>query len=342
MDCLFRLQGGAIGEGPLMLGTRHVTLILLLLPATSVLGQSDTAAPFVQGDVPPAPEEIPAPVQSVSEGAIPDVKVSGPFEITGIGATAPSCRDSLDAFWGYRYNENVFGWMIGNGDQFGDVMLISNRFEAAGIATGVGAGVEFHSLAGPGGTDMPPMVYEFSLGYQMRDQLGDLRYDVSCGILAASDFEGSARRGIRLPSHAVGYVALNETLDVVFGFEYLDRADISVLPVGGLIWRPDRDVRLELVFPRPSAYVQLTQCYRLCLKGGLGGATWAVERDSEVDDLATYSDLRFSLGVEKRTEEGRWESLEVAYLFDRTLDFTSGDGDYRPNGTIMIRSVTSY
>ena len=112
--------------------------------------------------------------------------------------------------------------------------------------------------------------------------------------MAASDFEGSSRRGIRFPAHAVGYMAIEPNLDFVLGADFLDREDIQWLPVAGLIWRPDPDLRLELVFPYPSIDVQLTRWYRLYIGGGLGGGTWAVERDSEVDDLATYGDLRFA------------------------------------------------
>jgi hypothetical protein len=189
---------------------------------------------------------------------------------------------------------------------------------------------------------MPPRVFNFSLGYQRRKQIGSsFTYDVAAAVMAASDFEGSSRRGIRFPAHAVGYYAVDPNLDLALGADFLDREDIQILPVAGFVWRPDPDVRVELLFPRPRIDFQLTDCNRLFLRGGLGGGTWAVERDGGADDLATYYDLQIGVGLDRRGEHG-WQSFEIAYLFDRKLEYASQVGDYQPAGTVMIRTVSSY
>ena len=81
-------------------------------------------------------------------------------------------------------------------------------------------------------------------------------------------------------------------MDLVFGIDYLDRGDIKLLPVGGLIWTPNPAMRFEVVFPRPRAVFQLSDRYRLYVSGELGGGSWAIRRVSQDDDLATYRDLR--------------------------------------------------
>jgi hypothetical protein len=248
----------------------------------------------------------------------------------------------LTEFQGYKTEGNWSEWMVGNGDQFGDFSFGDDCYQPGGVDSGLGLGFAVHFLSGPDQTDMPPRLYNFLAGYQKREKLGDFAYDVSVGVNAASDFEGSSRKGIRFPAHAVGYVALTENLDVVLGADFLDRADIHWLPVAGFVWCPLSDLRLELVFPQPRVDFQLNEEYRLYLAGGLGGGTWAVERDSEVDDLVSYRDLRAAVGLEHATETSGWHAYEIAVLFDRDLEYTSGVGDYSPNPTVLVRSVSRF
>jgi hypothetical protein len=233
-------------------------------------------------------------------------------------------------------------WIVGDGDQFGMLSFDWNHYQHVGYESGLGIGVGLHFLSGPEQTDLPPRMYDFSIAYQWRNVVGPLSYDVACSVMASSDFEGSSRDGIRFPAHAVGFLSVSNHLELVFGADYLDRDDIKVLPVGGLIWLPHPYFRLEAVFPYPKVYFQLTDKQRLFLNGGLGGSTWAVERDTLVDDLVTYRDLRFGIGLEHLGDDGDWSAIEIAYLFDRKLEFSSNNGNYRPNGTVMLRIVSSY
>ncbi len=249
---------------------------------------------------------------------------------------------ALDKFWGYRLNQSWVSWIVGNGQQYGDFSLVQNQYLDPGVRSGLCGGLAIHWLAGPDSTDMPPMLFDLQLGYQRRDIIGDLAYDLACSVLVASDFEGSSHEGIRFPAHAVGYLAFTDTVDLVFGVDFLDRDDVRLLPVGGLLWRPDPALRVELVFPAPRIDFQLTDSKRLYLRGGLGGGTWSVERDSELDDLATYRDLQVAIGVDSMGSENHWEAFEIAYLFDRRLEYRYGPGDCRFNSTVMLRSVSKF
>ncbi len=320
----------------------HAALLFLaLLPCAHAAAQGaltvqplDTPPPMIS-ELLPSPADVTdvPPLPPVSTGDSPDV-------------AEPACQTShhltLGEFWGYRISETWTSWIVGNGDQYGDVSFGVSPYVGAGVKSGFRPGLGVHFLAGPDRTDMPPVLLDFSLAYQKRDVIGDLAYDVACSVIAASDFEGSSHDGVRFPAHAVGYLAFTETVELVFGADFLDREDIRVLPVGGVLWRPDAAVRIELVFPSPRIDIQLTDTQRLYLRGGLGGGTWAVERDSELDDLATYYDLQVAIGLGTFPCQGSWSSLEIAYLFDRKLQYTSGPGDYHPDATVMIRSVTKY
>ena len=70
----------------------------------------------------------------------------------------------LSEFLGYRYEARSVGWIMGNGDQFGMVSLESEHYVSHGVETGLGVGLKFHFLGGPEKTDMPPRVFDFSIG----------------------------------------------------------------------------------------------------------------------------------------------------------------------------------
>jgi hypothetical protein len=250
--------------------------------------------------------------------------------------------NTLDQFLGYRCSSSSLGWIFGGDDGFGMFSLEWDHYRQSGVGHGLGVGLEFHFLSGPVRTDMPPRVYDFSVAYQARDRLGVFSYDVAVSVMASSDFEGSSREGIRFPSHAVGFVSLFPATELVFGVDYLDRGDYKLLPVAGLIVLPNPDVRLEIVFPRPRMVFRLTDEYRLYLSGELGGGTWAIERVGGADDLATYRDLRLRFGLECVDKEGQRTALEIGYLFDRRLEYSSGNGDYCPADTATFRLIQTF
>jgi hypothetical protein len=337
--------------------------LLAVLTATRGLAQKVEEASFqrlpsvdLPPQVPPSPDTNPAagntPVTDAHSTAFPaSVTSTGPAASKTPTTDAHLSLDkpaetppvaTLRDFLGYRYSTSSLEWIPGGGDQFGMFSIVSDHYQKSGENQGIGVGLGFHFLAGPEQTDMPPRVFDFSLAYQFRKKFGPVGIDLATSVLAASDFEGNARKGILFPSHAVGFYSVKPEIDLVFGVDYLDRGDIKLLPVAGLIWAPNFDMRFELVFPRPRAIFQLTEHHRLYVGGELGGGSWAIERVDLRNDLATYSDLRACIGVEYGEREGRWSAFEVAYLFNRRLEYTSGIGDMRLDDAVMLRLVTRY
>jgi hypothetical protein len=249
---------------------------------------------------------------------------------------------SLSEFWGYRYSSDSLDWIPGGGNQLGMFSILWDHYQPSGIRHGLGIGMGFHFLGGPVQTDMPPRLFDFSIAYQIRQRIGPLAFDVASSVLAASDFEGNARKGILFPSHAVGYLKIQPETDLVFGIDYVDRGDFKILPVAGVVWVPKPELRLEMVFPRPRAVYQLSEQYRVYLSGDLGGGTWAIERVSHADDLATYRDLRVCLGFEHVEKNGWQSAIEVGYLFDRRVEYTSAIGNMKLDDAVLIRWVTMY
>jgi hypothetical protein len=311
------------------------------------------------------------PVTPVDPGAANAELLSEPIEsvdgaivsLDGIGsAVAPVPRPTVLATpIGYDTATGASSWIIGHDDRFGMVSFESfptlpqpgarlssspspppvRRVVARGLVTGVG----IHLLDGPVQTDMPPRLYDFSIGYQLRHWVWqNLGFDVAVREGAYSDFETSARDGVRFPSHAVAFLRTTPASQWILGVDVLDRDDISLLPVFGALWQPYDNLRLDLAFPRPSAAVRLgEQDEWLYIRGQLGGGTWAIERAAtQGPDNATYRDLRLLLGVERRDHDGTAWRCELGYVFARELTYRSGVGDFELEDAAMISFTNAY
>jgi hypothetical protein len=253
-------------------------------------------------------------------------------------------------------------WLPGHDDRFGWFSYESFGGTSVSNWPSLVTGFGVHFLDGPLQTDMPPRLFDFMIGLQHRRLIQpNIGYDIVFRVGAFSDFEGGAEDGIRYPSHAVTFFRMNPRMELVLGVDYLDRDDISLLPVAGAIWRPADWLKLEAVFPRPRVAARILDTRQwLYLAGELGGGTWAVERAGLVslhalsiekfapggsglfDDNATYRDLRLVLGWESVREESLSSSIEVGYVFDRELSYRSGLGDYEPPDGFMLRMTARY
>jgi hypothetical protein len=219
---------------------------------------------------------------------------------------------------------------------------VLGRYQPSGIENGITTGFGFHVFSGPVQSDMPPRVYDFSIGYQVRQEIGPVAFDLASAVQVSSDFNGNAQKGVQYPSHGVGYFPVRPDLDLVLGADYLDRANIKLLPVAGVIWIPNPDMRFELVFPRPRAIFQLSDTHRLYFSGELGGGTWAIRRPGLDNNLATYNDIRVCIGLATVEKDGHQSAIEVGYLFDRRLEYTSGVGNMNLDDAVMLRLVTMF
>lgn len=252
------------------------------------------------------------------------------------------CSEVSFGDWlGYNSTEGDMTWLAGEGDDLGFFSLESFPTLEVGQDRALMLGTGFHFLNGPIVTELPPRLFDVQLAFQSRKIRSDrFILDYRIGVGAFSDFEGSARQGIRFPGHAVSYYEWHPWLVTVMGIESLDRDDISVLPVGGVVWRPREDLVYELVFPRPKIQVKLNSHHAMYLSGELGGGTWAIERGGTTNDNATYRDLRILLGIVD-FEDGD-SALEIGWAFERHLEYRSGIGNYEPDDTFILRFRSLY
>lgn len=232
-------------------------------------------------------------------------------------------RMARERYENYRTGESAWSWIPGGGQDFGWFSMTTSTYEARGHRSGVGGMINIHWLGGPYTSPLPSRVYDFGIGLQTRDALSDrFSYDVAASVGAFSDFEDSARDGIRFPSHAVGMVHFDSSTDIVFGLDYLDRDDYPLLPVFGVsLYNLDiPGLRMDLIFPRPRIEYALSPDSRAYIAGNMGGGTWDIEFPDETDKVMTYRDFRLLVGFE-RADDGSLGALEFGYVFGRRLEF---------------------
>ena len=250
---------------------------------------------------------------------------------------------SQEPYLNYRSTEQSLSYLPGDVDQFGWLSFGSSPYVERGTKSGITTAFNMHLLSGPSVVPLPPRLYDFSLGYQKRGRIQDfMSYDLASSIGVFSDFEDSARDGVRFPGHAVGMLYFKPELDVVFGVDYLSRDDIKMLPVAGISWRPQTmpDLRFDLIFPRPRIDYSIDNQSKFYLAGRLGGGTWDIEFPNNDNDVMTYRDLQLLLGFERRKSDGNLSSLEIGYLFDRRLEFRTLTQTTEFDNAFVLRFVT--
>lgn len=242
---------------------------------------------------------------------------------------------------GYNSTSGDSTWVTGSGNSLGIYSLEAYPSLDLDDERSLAIGTGIHFVNGPIVTDLPPRLFDIQMAYNSRRAFDNnvvLDYRVGVGIF--TDFEGSARKGVRFPGHIVSYYEWHPWLVSVFGVESLDRDDISVLPVGGVVWRPRNNLIIEAVFPKPKLNLRLNNKYATYITGELGGGTWAIERANFVNDNATYRDLRLMWGIQD-FEDGD-DSVEFGWAFSRRLEYRSSVGNFSPEDAFIIRCRTHY
>jgi hypothetical protein len=202
-------------------------------------------------------------------------------------------------------------------------------------------------IDGPVSPDLPPRVYDAYMQFRWLTQATPrLGIDLAITPGVYSDFETSIDEAFRLTGHAAAAWTCSPTLKLVLGAAYINRLDVDVIPIGGLLWTPHEAIKIEALFPRPriaTRFLYLGEIeYWSYLAGEFGGETWAVRRADGSDDVLNYRDWRIILGVERKSVQCLNSRLEVAYVFGREVQFQSATPDFVPHGTVMVRGGLTY
>lgn len=289
------------------------------------------------------PSESTSTVIELSEGEAGD-HLRIPSADDGVASYVLSTWHS-EPYRNYRSSASGWTWLPGSGQDFGWLSWQGTPYTNHGTKGGLTTAIGIHMLGGPVTVPIPPRLFDFVLGYQHRGSLSEeFSYDLATSVGVYSDFEGSAREGVRFPSHAVGMLHLDHSRDFVFGVDYLDRDDIAILPVIGMSFHElsISELRLDLVFPRPKISYLFDEHHTAYIAAYLDGGTWDIEEPGGVPNVMTYRDYRLVLGFETDLGADSLSVWEFGYVFGRELEMRSGYPDTDLSDAFMLRIVYSH
>jgi hypothetical protein len=199
------------------------------------------------------------------------------------------------------------------------------------------------------GPDLPPQVYDlyFDIGWRPRPKEW-LFFDMVVTPGLYSDFHNFDSSAFRPRGRGSAIIALSERFQFVLGTMYTNRLQTKILPIGGILWKPDDDTKYTLLFPAPKIARRISTnddvSWWAYISGEFGGGTWAIQRDNGTNDAVDYSDIRVILGLEQITESGRNFHVEAGYVFSRRISYKSDNppGNFDPDPTLMLRAGFSF
>lgn len=206
---------------------------------------------------------------------------------------------------------------------------------------------ETHFVDGSDADPLPHQLYVASMLIQFLGQLPDnILFDVGAAPTWATDTKDTSQNWRSAVYVAFGY-RFSQTFAFGLGVGWLDRRDIGLIPIGGVIWVPNPDLRFELYPPKPR--IEYCICHAaghddwLYAGGELGGGQWAFEHPDGTHDIVSYYDWRALLGIERRsTCGGLGGMVELGYVFGRHLEFASNIPTEDPPNTFLVRAGVIY
>jgi len=212
-------------------------------------------------------------------------------------------------------------------------------------------GFAVHYLQGPQYSDLPPRLYDSYVDFRWLSQVTPtLGLDLAITPGVFSDFNQESSKAFRLQGHGAAAWTWNETTKFVLGAAYLDRPDVELIPIGGVIWTPSSDLKFDLIFPHPRISRRIYWSGQsgdgvqdwAYIAGEFTGDAWAIRRSDGLDDQVVISDYRLVFGMERKVLNGLSSRFEIGYVFGRRIKYRSDTPDFHPSDTVMLRGGLTY
>ena len=253
----------------------------------------------------------------------------------------------------------TFTWLYGDGEgsslgiteiDLSTTIFFKNFLGGSGPLR-VTPGFTFDLLNGPSPPaelSLPPVLYSAYLDFgwrpQFTPQLG-AEFAVRPGVY--SDFATVTSDSLRVIASGVGVARLTPTCSAKLGALYLDRNDIKLLPVIGVVWDPNPQTHWDIMFPYPKL-----ACYWKTrgnvqtwsyIGAEYGGGAWTFDRENAPyvgsSDQLDINDIRVYVGLDWSSLNRYRSFAELGYVFNREIvDVLVPEQSLELEDTIMIRA----
>ena len=254
---------------------------------------------------------------------------------------APEHRKSF--FQGFSLNQS-FTSASGDAEELGLVHFGTNVLFAAPMPWDAGALIlapnfmfdHFYEM--PSALKMKDSLYRAGVSLTWRKEVNEF-WNIMAFISPtfSSDLENTSSDAIRLPGGGVAVWTPTPHWQFSLGVAYTGMEEWAVTPIGGFIWQPNEDWKLDCTFPKPRLCRRIEPFaghspFWVYLAGEFFGGTWAVDLAGR-NDLATYREVRIMFGVERdRPKLGELDiKLELGIALWRKLEFEDSDEVYHPD-----------
>lgn len=303
---------------------------------------------------PPAPGAAPnAAVVQPGSGPWPAAPPATPQTAT----TAPPPYRRLFERTGVRYT-----WLYGKEGrelQMHDVEISTHmnfaNFLHSPHGLRVTPGFIFHFLGGPSPpveSHLPSRLYSAYLDFGYNPVLTpQFSGELSASIGVYSDFQTLTTQSARLRGKGLGVYRMNPQYALKAGVDYINRADLKLLPAFGILWTPNDQMRWDIYFPAPKLAHYWTTVGNTdlwyYLAGEYGGGTWTYDREvgpaAGSSELVDINDIRLMGGLEWSNANRYFGFFEIGYVFDREIVYVNyPEESVKLKDTFMLRAGISF
>lgn len=189
---------------------------------------------------------------------------------------------------------------------------------------------------------MPDSTFDAGLTTLFATQLRDLEVKVEVSVGVASSFEKVDCDAFYIRGRAMGALPIDDAKQVkaTGGLIYYDRIEYKIVPSGGIIWRPNEQNIVRLVYPDPrwSRYLGKLSNetdWWFYIGGEIGGGRWLIEDRGETFNT-DYNDYRVGLGLTFDCDKMQG-GFEIGGAFGRELVSKRGVW-YAPKDAVYLKT----
>jgi hypothetical protein len=278
------------------------------------------------------------------------------------GTAEPSLRESLtpiDARNGFFQKIKLTGDVIPQGaydnlgwTEFGLDLVTALPFFTRENPIIITPSYDIHFLDRPIGFDLPPRLHDVAIDFHVFRVFGNhwiADFAVQPGLYA-DDYSFDSSEALRFNGRALGVYAPTIETKYALGVTYLDGGWSKVVPVVGVIYKPNDDVEYQILFPTPRIAWRLPWTNIpgkderwMFISVEYGNQAWAFEQSNGEGDVLAYRDYRAILGIERKIVGGISHRLEIGYVFNRDMKIASvGPNDISMDNSLIARAGISY
>jgi len=178
-------------------------------------------------------------------------------------------------------------------------------------------------VSAPAAARLPGSLYSTTLGLRLDHQLDQrLGYSVFVAPGIAGDYRSIGGEDVRVRLGVLGRYSSSQRLTLLAGLIYTPGYhSLQVLPMLGMVYRPDDRWTLSIAAPRPGVSYALTPELKLNLNAEYHGTEYQLHQESLGARVVRYRDFRFTGGAEWNLADRLTGELAAGWAVGRKFLF---------------------